>query len=88
MQECIHVAYTCLLSLSTEDGIDYNGLVKKVLSFSPGIARLCVNVTILDDDVYEEQNDVFGVVLSMSDPVVTYIIENATVSIINSDRES
>ena len=76
-----------MLCLSTDDGIDYNGLVKQVLSFSAGISKLCVNITILDDDVYEEQNDLFGVVLSISDPVVTYIIENATVTIINSDRE-
>ena len=77
-----------MLYLSTNDGIDYDALVKQVLSFSPGISRLCVNITILDDDVYEEQNDyLFGVVLSISDPVVTYIIENATVTIINSDRE-
>ena len=77
----------CYNYLSTDDGIDYNGLVKQVLSFSPGISKLCVNITILDDDVYEEQNDLFGVVLPISDPVVTYIIENATVTIINSDRE-
>ena len=69
------------------DGVDYNGLGRQVLSFSSGVTRLCVNITILDDDMYEEQADVFGVVLSTTDPVVAYGIKNATISIINSNRE-
>ena len=77
-------AHCCL---SAVDGVDYNGLMRQVLSFSPGVTRLCVNITILDDNVYEEQTNMFGVLLLPTDPVVTYRIKNANVSIINSNRE-
>ena len=69
------------------DDLDYTG-VEQTLLFSPTVRRLCFNITILDDDVYEEQNDVFRVVLSSTYPVVSYGVQNATVFIISSDSES
>ena len=79
--------FFCILQLCfKDDELDYTG-VEQTLSFGPTVRRLCFNITILDDDVYEEQSDVFRVSLSSTYPVVSYGVQNATVYIVSSDRE-
>ena len=61
--------------------------MEQTLSFNPGIARLCLNITILDDNVYEGQNEEFGVMLHTSDPVVSYIVRTISFFILDTDGE-
>ena len=59
-------------------------LVDKVLRFQSR-ESLCVNVTILDDDVVED-SEIFGISVSSSDPNVTLgAIPRATIVIFDND---
>ncbi len=58
--------FTKILILSLTDGEDYTA-DPRTLTFSPGMSRVCFNVTILDDDRYELNEDLF-VNITTSDP--------------------
>ncbi len=60
----------CLFLLSLASGaIDYDAL-DSVLTFGPGIRRICRNISIINDPFYEDDED-FIVFLNTSDPSVT-----------------
>ncbi len=47
---------------------DYEA-VNETVSFSPGVFQVCVNLTILDDEIVEN-NETFILNLTLSDPAV------------------
>lgn len=64
---------------------DYVSISSMYLNFSSGVQRQYVNVTILDDDMFEGE-ETFNVILSLvptSDATTVIVIPNATVVIIN-----
>ena len=55
--------------LSTTAPVDFGGAAVD-FTFGPGVSRLCVEVTIEDDDILEDEEDFFGT-LTTTDPGVT-----------------
>ena len=53
---------------------------------TPGTAMSCVNVTIIDEDIVEN-DETFDIMLSSSDPRVTLGTNQATATITNDDRK-
>ena len=73
--------------LYADNEIDYIG-VDTTLFFTRNNTNQCLNITVIDDDAYEEQNEIFRVVLSSDDSIVRYRIKSATIFIVSSDRKS
>ncbi len=90
IQVCVEVERDRLvrnvsLNLTTEPGsatpnLDFSPL-DTTLSFTPLVSEACVNISIANDDVVEEDMEVFIVRLESSDPAVNITMETVTVTI-------
>ena len=63
------------------------GVLPTQLTFQPGEIELCIQITIIDDVILED-NETFSVGLSTTDQAVLLNPSSATVTILNSDSES
>lgn len=68
------------------DPDDYLGL-NEMLIIEAGERRSCVNITILEDQVYELNSQMFSVCISSSDPVVMTAFDKSFVTIVDSTGE-
>ena len=68
------------------DDADFTA-VMEMLAVSGGSQRLCVDVTISDDDIVE-YNETFHVVLTTNDDTISLDFQTAVVFIVNDDSES
>ena len=84
---CISKENKLVYFLYTDNEIDYIG-VETTFLLTPNNTNQCLNITVIDDDAYEKQNEIFRVVLSSDDPIVRYRVKSATISIVSSDRKS
>ena len=70
------------------DGADYLGVVEDLV-FGPGINRVDVNISIIDDNTYEPDTETFRVLLSLATTGAAVNIDPAmaTISITDDDSE-
>ena len=68
---------------------DYVNISNVYLNFSSGVQRRDVNVTILDDDMFEADEELYVMmsVVNTSDANIFIDVPMATVVIINDDRK-
>lgn len=63
------------------------GVLPTQLTFQPGEIELCIQITIIDDVILED-NEMLSVELSTTDQAVLINSSSATVTILNNDSES
>ena len=70
------------------DGEDYLGVVRELV-FGPGINRVDVNISIIDDNTYEPDSETFRALLRLVTPGAAVNIDPAvaTISITDDDSE-
>ena len=60
--------------------------VEQLLTLSSSVPRACVNITIVDDDRYEE-DETFDVVVTTDEPRVNVDPDTASIDIFDDDGE-
>ena len=66
--------------------MDYNSLSMEEVVFQPGTSVVCLNISILPDNILES-NETFVVVLESGDPDVNLGLNTTTITIVNDDSE-
>lgn len=75
-----------ITSISTVEKFDYVG-IEEILVLDADKLKTCTNISIIEDGIYEAENETFEIIVSTNDPTVNFIDYNATVVIVNSDRK-
>ena len=82
-----YVQPQCLFCLSScfSGGSDYLAINSQSLIVSAGTSSACVTVTVVDDTVPEPSLEFFNLVVTSSDPDVSFSTATALVAIQNDD---
>ena len=80
---CLHIITNQMLTYCYDIAMDFTA-VSEVLVFSPNISRVCVNISIEDDELVEIDED-FSVSLSSSDFVTIHPNSSKDIIILDND---